>query len=453
MSALARYFKSLGKNVAGYDKTPTTLTSELTKEGIQIHFQDEIEQIPQDFRDMAGDAGSLLVVYTPAVPKDHKGLNYFKSQEVVLMKRAEVLGLITKDTYTIAVAGTHGKTTTSSIIAHLLTHAGMNCTAFLGGIAKNYNSNFLPGNPAAGDAVVVVEADEYDRSFLTLNPDLSVITSMDADHLDIYGDKKYMEDSYRMFAQKLKKDGKLFYRQGLPLTDLASNHASYSVKSSSDYSASSIRIENHRYYFDWTNTTSTISGLTSDLPGWHNVENSVVAIAIAKHLGLTDEQITEGMKSYSGVRRRFDIQVRTENLVYIDDYAHHPEELRACISSARELYPGKRIAGIFQPHLFSRTRDFADGFANSLSLLDDAILLDIYPARELPISGVNSNLILDKMSLQTKMLCRKEDVLSELKQKSFDVLLTLGAGDIDQLVIPIRDYLINSYTKPRAHEV
>lgn len=453
MSALARYFKSLGKHVAGYDKTPTSLTTELEKEGISIQFKDEIDLIPRDFRDPSDKSISLLVVYTPAVPKDHRGLNYFKEMNVTLKKRAEVLGMITKDKFTIAVAGTHGKTTTSSIIAHLLTHAGMNCTAFLGGIAKNYNSNFLPGNPAAGSAHLVVEADEYDRSFLTLNPDLSVITSMDADHLDIYGDKTYMEDSYRLFAQKLKTGGKLFFRKGLPLSDLNLNHAAYSVNSQGDYSARNLRIVNHRYHFDWMNKTSVIKDITSDLPGWHNVENSVAAIAIAKQIGLNDEQIRTGMKSYAGVRRRFDIQIRKDNLVYIDDYAHHPEELRACISSARELYPGKKITGIFQPHLFSRTRDFADGFAESLSLLDDVLLLDIYPARELPIPGVDASIILNKMTVASKVLCRKEEVLKILTGRKFDVLLTLGAGDIDQLVEPIRNYLLNNPVQNNADEI
>ncbi len=452
MSALARYFKSMGKVVAGYDKTPTSLTKELEQEGIAVQFNDEINAIPEDFTDYVQKGFSLLVVYTPAIPKDHKGLNHFRELKVPLMKRSEVLGMITKDSYTIAVAGTHGKTTTSSMIAHLLTHAGMNCTAFLGGIAKNYNSNFLPGNPAVANGVVVVEADEYDRSFLTLNPDLSVITSMDADHLDIYGDKNYMEESYRLFATKLKQDGKLFFRQGLPLSDLPLNHAEYALNSLGDYTAKNIRIENQSYYFDWTNRTSSIPNLTSDLAGWHNVENSVVAIAVARHLGLSDEKIRNGMKSYTGVRRRFDIQIRSANVIYIDDYAHHPEELRACISSARELYPGKRIAGIFQPHLFSRTRDFADGFAQSLSLLDDLLLLDIYPARELPIPGVEASIIFDKMTLQSKKLCHKDDVLKELKDKKFDVLLTMGAGDIDQLVAPIRNYLLSTQVQSVADE-
>lgn len=443
MSALARYFKSLGKVVAGYDKTRTTLTAELESEGIQIQFNDDISDIPSEFLAGNNNRDSFLVVYTPAVPKDHKCLNYFKSLNISVKKRSEVLGLITAGTFTVAVAGTHGKTTTSSIIAHLLTHAGRNCTAFLGGIAKNYGTNYLPGNPAAGKNIVVVEADEYDRSFLTLSPDISVITSMDADHLDIYENKSYMEESYRMFASKLKSGGKLFFSQGLNLADLKLDHSTYSIDKKSDYKADNIRIEDHKYHFDWSDNVKTISNLTSDLPGWHNVQNSVVSIAIAKRLGLTDEEVREGMVSYTGVKRRFDVQVRSNNIVYIDDYAHHPEELTACITSVRDLYPGKRILGIFQPHLFTRTRDFVDGFAKSLSLLDDLLLLDIYPARESAIPGIDSSIILEKMTLKSKQICRKEEVLNELEKRKFDIILSLGAGDIDQLVAPIRNYLVS----------
>jgi len=452
MSALARYFKSLGKDVSGYDKTPTTLTAELEKEGIRISFKDEPDSIPVAFNSNSGNPETVLVVYTPAIPKDQKIFNHFKTLGLPLKKRSEVLGMITADSYTIAVAGTHGKTTTSSIIAHLLTNAGYNCTAFMGGISKNYNTNYLPGKPSAGKNMVVVEADEYDRSFLTLNPDLSVITSMDADHLDIYGDKNYMEESYRMFAAKLKPGGKLFFRSGLGLENMGLNYSTYSINEQSDIVAGNVRIKNHQYHFDWSDKNGTITDLTSDLPGWHNVENSAVSIALARHIGLSDSQIMNGLKSYSGVRRRFDIQVRSSNVVYIDDYAHHPEELRACISSARELYPGKKIMGIFQPHLYSRTRDFVDGFAKSLSLLDELLLLDIYPARELPIPGVDSSIILQKMDNRSVTLCHKEDVLKILENKKFDVLLSLGAGDIDQLVAPIRKYLQSTHLQTLENE-
>lgn len=452
MSALARYFKSLGKDVSGYDKTPTALTDELEKEGISISFNDATESIPEEFNTYTTNSESVLVVYTPAIPKDLKIFNHFKTLGISLKKRSEVLGMITSDAYTIAVAGTHGKTTTSSIIAHLLTHAGYNCTAFMGGISKNYNTNYLPGKPSAGKNMVVVEADEYDRSFLTLNPDVSVITSMDADHLDIYGDKNYMEQSYRMFAAKLKSGGRLFFRLGLGLEDLGLNCSTYSVNEKSDIRAENVRIKNHQYHFEWSDQDGKINDLTSDLPGRHNVENSVVSIAVARHLGLSDGQIKAGLKSYAGVKRRFDIQLRSSNLVFIDDYAHHPEELRACISSARELYPGKRILGIFQPHLYSRTRDFVDGFAESLSLLDELILLDIYPARELPIPGVDSSIIMERISNIPVTLCHKSGVLKLLESKKFDVILSLGAGDIDQLVAPIRNYLQSSYIQTLENE-
>lgn len=442
MSALARYFKAIGKNVSGYDKTSTPLTEELAAEGIPVHFSDDIELIPDVFRKTENAKVDSLIVYTPAIPKDHQELAYFKSNGYTVLKRSEVLGLITKNSFTIAVAGTHGKTTTSSMIAHLLRSAGVDCSAFLGGIARNYNTNLLLGSNRDGKNIVVVEADEYDRSFLTLHPDLAVITSMDADHLDIYGDKNYMEESYRLFAQQVKHGGELIHKEGLPLGELQIRRLSYSVNGEADCSARNIRIENHRYHFDWTDKTTTIRDLTSDMPGLHNVENAVAAIAVARRLGISDDKIRVGLQSYTGVKRRFEYQVRNDNVVYIDDYAHHPEELRACISSARELYPGRRILGIFQPHLFTRTRDFADGFATSLSLLDELVLLDIYPAREQPIPGVTSKTILDKVNLASKSAGKLSDFPDALKGHRYDVVLTLGAGDIDQLVKPLREYLL-----------
>ena len=443
MSALARYFKAIGKHVAGYDKTPTPLTDELIREGIEVHFKDEVSLLPSAIVNNKEGQQTTLVVYTPAVPKDHQELNYLKANGYVVLKRSEVLGLITKNSFTIAVAGTHGKTTTSSMIAHLLRYAGIDCSAFLGGITKNYNTNLLIGSGAA-KSTVVVEADEYDRSFLTLFPDISVITSMDADHLDIYGDKTYMEESYRLFARQLKPGGKLIYKKDLPIGSVEGDHTyfNYSIDKSSDYSATEIRIENHRYHFNWKDKKGTIKDLTSEMPGLHNVENAVAAIAVARQLGITDDKIRQGLAAYTGVKRRFDYQVKNGKVIYIDDYAHHPEELRACIASAKELYPGKKILGVFQPHLFTRTRDFADGFANSLSMLDDLVLLDIYPAREKPIPGVDSKLILDKVTLQKKSLAHLSDFPGILNKHEFDVLLTLGAGDIDQLVSPIREYLL-----------
>ncbi|MCX6274879.1 MAG: UDP-N-acetylmuramate--L-alanine ligase [Bacteroidetes bacterium] len=444
MSAIARYFHAHGKKVSGYDKTPTQLTDELIQEGIEVRFVDDATEI----RNRNLETGSCLVVYTPAVPKDHLELNYFLQNGFTVMKRSQVLGLITANHFTIAVAGTHGKTTTSSMIAHILKSSGVNCTAFLGGISKNYNSNLILPEDASKKSVVVVEADEYDRSFLTLHPDIAVITSMDADHLDIYGDQNYMEDSYRMFAKQIKNNGVLISRSGLPVGNIDAVQKQYSLSEKVDFSASDIQIKNHQYYFNWHNHVSSIENLATLMPGRHNVENVIAAIAVAREIKISHEKIAEAVHSYSGVRRRFDYQVKTDELVYIDDYAHHPEELRACISSVRELYPGRTITGIFQPHLFTRTRDFADGFAKSLSLLDELILLDIYPARELPIEGVTSELILNKVSIPNKALCRKEGVMVELKARKVEVLLTLGAGDIDQLVEPIRNYLNTTTQKP-----
>jgi UDP-N-acetylmuramate--alanine ligase len=441
MSALARYFKAEGKFVAGYDKTPTMLTDEMIDEGIEIHFEDDIHNIPSALRHKDLVLHNTLIVYTPAIPKDNAELNYFVANNFTLKKRSEVLGVITKHNFTIAVAGTHGKTTTSSMIAHLLKASGIDCTAFLGGISKNYQSNLLLSKESSEKNIFVVEADEYDRSFLTLHPDIAIITSMDADHLDIYGDKKFLEESYRLFAQQVKPGGKLIYKKGLPLDDLQINRSEYSLTDHGDYSASGIEIRHHQYHFNWNNSSMSIPDLSSEMPGMHNVENAVAAIAAVRQLGITPEKISAAFHSYAGVKRRFDYKVKTDQLVYIDDYAHHPEELRACISSVRELYPGKKITGIFQPHLYSRTRDFADGFAKSLSMLDALILLDIYPARELPIEGITSEVILEKVTIRDKMICAEEDVLEALSKRKIEVLLTLGAGDIDQLVSPIKNQL------------
>ena len=439
MSALARYFNASGKNVSGYDKTSTPLTEELINEGIKIHFKDDIKFISEEI--IKGNVNESLIIYTPAIPPTHSELNYFISNNFSIKKRSEVLGMITENTFTIAVAGTHGKTTTSSMIAHILKSSGINCFAFLGGIAKNYNTNLLLGNPNLSEKYFVVEADEYDRSFLSLKPTISVITSMDADHLDIYGSENYMIESYRMFAQNLKNDGKLIYKKGLPVIDLNLTKSDYDVNGSADYSAQNIRIGEHRYHFDWKNSTVLIKDITTDMPGLHNVENAIAAIAVAKMLKISDDNIKKALSTYSGVKRRFDYRLRSPKVVYIDDYAHHPEELRACISSVRELYPGRKIIGIFQPHLFTRTRDFAEGFAKSLSMLNTLILLDIYPAREEPISGITSEIIFNKVSTADKVLCHKENVIDELRKRECDVVLTLGAGDIDQLVNPITDYL------------
>ena len=437
MSALARYFHALGKNVSGYDKTPTSLTDELIREGIAVHFED----VPEKIMQLDVHKEDCLVVYTPAVPKDHGELNYFIQHGYAVLKRAQVLGLITENHFTIAVAGTHGKTTTSSMIAHILKASGINCIAFLGGISNNYGSNLLLPDKTSDKSIVIAEADEYDRSFLALHPDIAVITSMDADHLDIYGDKNYMEDSYRLFAQQVKGNGVLISKSGLPIGKINAAQKTYALAGDADYIASAIQIKNHRYYFNWHNHVGSIENLFTLMPGRHNVENIIAAIAVARQVGIPEEKIAAAVQSYSGVRRRFDYRIQSEDLVFIDDYAHHPEELRACISSVRELYPGKKITGIFQPHLFTRTRDFADGFAKSLSLLDELILLDIYPARELPLAGVTSKMILDRVTIPNKTLCRKEEVTEELNARKIEVLLTLGAGDIDQLVEPVKYFL------------
>jgi UDP-N-acetylmuramate--alanine ligase len=439
MSALARYFNSNGKSVSGYDKTSTPLTDELINEGIEVHFADDVSMIGKSI--MAGGPSQTLVIYTPAVPQTHKELNYFREHSYTIKKRSEVLGMITENSFTVAVAGTHGKTTTSSMIAHILRSAGYNCTAFLGGITKNYNTNLLLSTPGKEQHFIVVEADEYDRSFLALSPSLSVITSMDADHLDIYGSESYMIDSYRLFAQKLKQGGKLIYKKGLPLGDLDLDSHGYSINNGTEFTGKNVRIQNHRYHFDWHSKKEIITDITSDMPGLHNVENAVAAIAVAHELKIPGDKIKKALATYTGVKRRFDYGLRAQDCVYIDDYAHHPEELRACIASVKELYPGRKVTGIFQPHLYSRTRDFASGFAKSLSMLDSLILLDIYPAREEPIPGITSEIIFKDVKLEDKIICSKDNVINELKKRKCEVVLTLGAGDIDLLVKPVGDYL------------
>jgi UDP-N-acetylmuramate--alanine ligase len=437
MSALARYFHSKKVMVSGYDKTPTTLTDELIAEGISVHFTDDISQIDRAFLDHPRET---LIVRTPAVPQGHSELRYFLEGGFTVMKRSEVLGMITRNSFTIAVAGTHGKTTTSSMIAHILKHSGTDCTAFLGGVTKNYNTNLLlPSDPA--NKYVVVEADEYDRSFLTLHPDIAIITSMDADHLDIYGNAGYMQESYRMFASQVKEGGTLIYKKGLALQDTASHSLAYALAPGVDFYAENIGIDNHRFRFDWNGPGKKISTLSGDMPGRHNIENAVAALAAVSMLNIPENKMAAGYNTFTGVKRRFDYRMKSPGLVYIDDYAHHPEELKACILAARELYPGWHLCGIFQPHLYSRTRDFADGFASSLSLLDELILLDIYPARELPMEGVSSNIIFDKVTLENKILCSKDAVTGLLKDKTLGVVLTLGAGDIDQLVEPVQKLL------------
>jgi UDP-N-acetylmuramate--alanine ligase len=430
MSGLARYFHHLGCIVCGYDKTSTDLTNELKNEGIQIIFDDNEEWIPMSFRKT--DEGTL-VIYTPAIPKDSAIVGFFQKRGFELFKRSQVLGLISKGKYTVAIAGTHGKTTTSTMVAHILKDSGKDCSAFLGGIASNYNSNVLYGK----NDIVVVEADEYDRSFLTLYPDIAVITSMDADHLDIYGDHQHLTDSFKMFASQIKEGGVLIHKQGLPLD----TGYTYSIKDAADAIALNIRIENGSFYFDFRNSNTDIKDIQLGIPGFHNVENATAAIEATLRLGVTPDAIKSALTSFRGVHRRFEYIVKTPEHIYIDDYAHHPEELRAAINSVKKLYPDRKLVTIFQPHLFTRTRDFADGFAEVLDMTDELILLDIYPARELPIEGVDAEMILSRMNLVNKRKLTKQQAIDAIANEKPALLLTVGAGDIDQLVEPLKNAL------------
>jgi len=425
MSALARYFKFIGKNVGGYDRTPTHLTDELKESGIHIHFEDAIELIDLSFLNKE----NTLVVVTPAVPKDHFQWNYFLQNDFVIKKRAEVLGIITKDTFCFAVAGTHGKTTTSSILGHILYESGADVTAFLGGIVENYNSNLI----GSGKTVTVVEADEFDRSFLQLYPDIACVTSMDADHLDIYGDTASIEASFREFADKVEDKKHLFFTGDLPLEGIK-----VGIEDGSAFTSENIRIEDGWYVFDVKTPSETITGLRFSLPGRHNLTNALLALAMAYTYGTTVEAIKKALTSFRGVKRRFSYQVRKEGLVYIDDYAHHPTEIDAVHQAVSELYPGEKVLAVFQPHLFSRTRDFIDGFARSLSAFDNIVLLDIYPARELPIEGVTSKWLLDEIDNPNKKLVSKNDLLTLLKMSDATVIVTLGAGDIGEMVQDIK---------------
>ena len=441
MSALARYFNHYGIKVAGYDKTPTSLTTELQNEGIDIHFDENEEYLNYLLAEFKKE--DILIVYTPAVPKEHAEFVFLQKEHYVLKKRAEVLGEITKQFKSIAVAGTHGKTTTSSLIAHILKTAGFDCYAFLGGITKNYGTNLLLGNKEPdANTFVVVEADEYDRSFLTLHPYIGVLTSVDADHLDIYGDISYMHESYTLFANQVNEKGHLIVKKNVDNTlALQVKRHTYAVNLEADFSAQNVEIHAGDFYFDVKSSLSYLSGAVLGIPGLHNVENATAAVAVAQLLHIDNEVIKKALQSFSGVKRRFDYRIKTTKLVYIDDYAHHPEELKAAIGAAKALYPGKKISGIFQPHLFSRTRDFADGFAESLDLLDECLLLDIYPARELPIAGISSTMLLGKMKSKNKRLLQKNEVLDFLKTHDIEVLMTLGAGDIDTLIEPIEGLL------------
>lgn len=428
MSALARYFKNAGKNVAGYDKTPSALITEMIESGIQISFEDNINIIPENFSPQ-----NTLVVITPAVPKHHLQWNYFSHNGFTILKRAEVLGLITKDTFCFGVAGTHGKTTTSAILGHILMDSGVNVTAFVGGIVENYGSNLI----GSGTEVTVVEADEFDRSFLHLHPNIACVTSTDADHLDIYGDSQSIEASFAEFAEKITDKSNLFVANGLSLEG-----STVGIEGNAQYNVVNIRIENSRYTFDLNTPLGNLENLIFSLPGRHNIMNAAMAAAMAKKYGVSDDNIAQALMSFKGIRRRFSYQIQRDDFVFIDDYAHHPTEINAVKNAVYELYPTAKVLAVFQPHLYSRTRDFADDFAKSLSGFDDVILLDIYPARELPMQGVTSSWLLSKITSPNKRIVQKENLLEQIKKSNCNVLLTIGAGDIGELVEPLKNALL-----------
>jgi len=440
MSALARYFKTIGKNVSGYDKTETELTRELEQSGINIHFEDNINLIPTDYF-----TENTLVIITPAVPITHSEWNYFLERDFNVKKRAEVLGIITKDTFCFAVAGTHGKTTTSSILGHILYESGADVTSFLGGIVENYNSNLI----GTGKTITVVEADEFDRSFLHLHPNIACITSMDADHLDIYGDSAAMEASFIEFADKVEDKSKLFITKDLPLegvrVEISESKTLSEVPPSGVrglFNAFNVRIENGNYVFDVQTPTEILSNLEFGLPGKHNLTNALMALAMAKTFGTSNDAIAKALKSFKGIKRRFSYQIKESNLVYIDDYAHHPTEINAVHQAVSELYANQKVLAIFQPHLFSRTKDFADDFAKSLSAFDEVLLLDIYPAREVPMEGITSDWLLGKMTNEHKKVVSKLDLIPAILKSEAKIIVTIGAGDIGELVQPIKEALL-----------
>lgn len=431
MSALARYFNSRKVLVSGYDKTSTVLTKELEAEGISVHYEDSTELL---------DKEAELVVYTPAVPKDHKELNFYRDNNYTVLKRSDVLGAITGNSFNICVAGTHGKTTTSSMVAHILRHSNYGCNAFLGGIAVNYNSNFW----SSEKNVCVAEADEYDRSFLKLSPDVAIISSMDPDHLDIYGTAENLEQAFIDFSARIKPGGLLLSKYGLKRTSelQGSRKLTYSLDNKeADVYATNIKINNGTYHFDVIMKGWQLKNVLLNMGGMHNIENAVAAIAVAHELKIEDEKIKAAVAAFRGVKRRFEYVVKNDSQVMIDDYAHHPQELAALLKGARGLFPGKKCAVIFQPHLYSRTKDFAEGFASSLSLADEIVLLPIYPARELPMEGVSSEMILEKMDNKQSRVLEKEAMLDWVKQNDNALLITAGAGDIDTLVEPIKQIL------------
>ena len=441
MSALAKYFHAKGYIVSGYDKTSTPLTKSLEQQGIKIHFTDDEKNIPNEIKNNSLES---LIVITPAIPKESIELNFFLQNNYTLIKRAAILGEITKGAKTIAVAGTHGKTTTSTLVAHLMKEGEVDCSAFLGGISSNFNSNLLIGK----DNCVVVEADEYDRSFLTLSPSTAIVTSVDPDHLDIYHEHKNLKESFELFTEKILANGNLIVKLNLDFTTRENNSVkkyTYSIDGKSDFFASDIQLIDGLYLFTLNTPSAKIENLELGMAGLHNLENAIAASAAALLNGISSENLKNGLKTFKGVKRRFEYIFRNQKLVYLDDYAHHPEELLKCIESVKTIFPNKKITGIFQPHLFSRTRDFMDDFAKSLSMLDKCILLDIYPAREIPIPGITSDLLLAKITSPVKEKMYLNNIVNELDFFDTEVLLTLGAGDIDTIVEPLKQALINYF--------
>ncbi len=442
MSALARYFKAKGFAVAGYDRTRSALTAELEKEDIPVHYEDNVDLIPSSFR----DAHETLVVFTPAVPASMGEFSWFKEGGFQIMKRSQVLGEVTRMQRAICVSGTHGKTTTSTMIAHLLHNSEVKCNAFLGGISKNFDRNLLLSDKSD---LVVVEADEFDHSFLTLSPYMAVVTAVDADHLDIYGTEENYRRGFEDFTSLIVPGGVLLMKKGLPISPRLGKDVrlfSYSVDEG-DFHASNIRIGGGEIIFDFVTPGKTICDIQLGVPVYVNIENGVAAMAMAYLNGASDQEIRSAMKSFSGVKRRFDFHIKTKDFAFLDDYAHHPQELKSSIESVRALYPGKRICGVFQPHLYTRTRDFADDFARSLSMLDELVLLDIYPAREKPIEGVDSQMLLDKVAIKDKSISSKQGLVDCLLKKEFDVLLMVGAGDLDLLIPDVEKALLSKIKK------
>ncbi len=440
MSNLARYFLSQGKQVGGYDRTESALTEQLRGEGAYLHYDDDIGEIPPPFTDRE----RTLVVYTPAVPDSHSELTYFRANGFRIMKRAELLGEITLASDAICVAGTHGKTTVSSMTAHLLRQSHVDCNAFLGGILKNYNTNLLLSERSR---ITVAEADEYDRSFHWLRPHIAIITSADPDHLDVYGTAEAYRESFEYFTSLIRPGGHLILKKGAAVTPRTLAEVkvwSYSEEDG-NYHAENIRIGEGEIRFDYVSPKQRISDLNLGVPVRINIENSVAAIAAAELCGVTADEIRSGVESFAGARRRFDFHIKSDRIVFIDDYAHHPSELTAAIESIKTLYPERKLTAVFQPHLYSRTRDFADQFARSLSLPDEVILLEIYPAREEPVEGVTSEMLLEKISHPRKQLCRKDELLQCLQGLDLEVLVTFGAGDIDRLLPQIAEMLRKRY--------